>query len=125
MFFPIGDDQIRGGSYPVFSYAFIAINCVIFLFQVTLPIDQLQEFVYRYSAIPTEILAGQDYHTLFTSMFIHGGWMHLISNMLFLWVFADNIEAVVGNERFLLFYLLSGVVASLAHVFFNPMSEIP
>lgn len=125
MFFPIGDDQIRGGHYPIFSYTFLVMNVLIFLYQMFLAPAELEQFVYRYSAIPTDILDGKNWHTLLTSIFLHGGWMHLIGNMLFLWVFADNIEASVGNLGFLLFYILGGVLASLAHVYFNPISEIP
>ncbi len=125
MFFPIGDDQIRGGYYPIFSYSLLVLNGFVFIYQMLLPPDQLEIFLYTYSAIPVEILRGQDLFTLLTSMFLHGGWMHLIGNVLFLWVFGDNIEAAVGNARFIFFYLLGGVVASLAHVYFNPLSEIP
>lgn len=78
-----------------------------------------------FGSIPEEITRGEDFFTLFTSMFLHGGWMHLIGNMLFLWVFADNIEAVVGNVKFLLFYVLGGLAAHFGHIFFNFSSEIP
>ncbi len=69
--------------------------------------------------------SGQDYFTLLTNMFLHGGWMHLIGNMLFLWVFADNIEAVIGKIPFILFYFGGGLAASAAHILFNPESSIP
>jgi len=125
VFFPIGDDQIRGGYYPIFSYSLLALNVLIFIYQMLLPPEQLEAFLYTYSAIPVEIMRGQDLFTLVTSMFLHGGWMHLIGNVLFLWVFGDNIEATVGNATFILFYLVGGVIASLAHCYFNPLSEIP
>lgn len=125
MIFPIGDDQVQGGARPIFSYAFIGINVLIFLFQATLPPAQLQGFILDYGAIPIEIVAGQDIYTLLSSMFLHGGWMHLIGNMLFLWVFADNIEAVLGNWAFLAFYILGGLAASAAHIAFNLNSGIP
>lgn len=125
MIFPIGDDQVSGGHRPLVSYSLIAINILVFLFQVTLPEAQLQQLVFDYGTTPAAILQGQDYPTLLTSMFLHGGWMHLIGNMLFLWVFADNIEAVIGSLPFLLFYLLGGVIASGAHVYFNPGSTLP
>ena len=121
MIFPIGDDQVKGGAFPFFSYAFIALNVAAFLFQLSFPNAMICEF----GCIPNQIVSGQDYHTLFTSMFMHGGWMHLIGNMLFLWVFADNIEATIGNVRFVLFYLLGGMAAHAAHIYFNPGSVVP
>lgn len=121
MIFPIGDENVQGGAKPIFSYAFIAINVLVFLFQVTLGQQGINQFLTTYGTIPLEIMNGQDYFTLMTSMFLHGGWMHIIGNMLFLWVFADNIEAV----PFLLFYILGGLAASAAHIFFNTTSTIP
>ncbi len=125
MFFPIGDDQIRGGAYPFFSYAFLAINILVFLFQVTLSEPEMYHFLHQFSTIPKYIEEGHHLGTLITSMFMHGSWMHLIGNMLFLWVFADNIEATIGNLAFSLFYLAGGILAGLAHVYFNLGSDIP
>ncbi|MCB0689841.1 MAG: rhomboid family intramembrane serine protease [Saprospiraceae bacterium] len=125
MFFPIGDDQIKGGAYPFFSYTFLVINIVVFLYQVTLSPDELISFFDRFSTVPVYIADGHHYYTLITSMFLHGSIMHLVGNMLFLWVFADNIEANVGNLTFLFFYLMGGIVASLAHVYFNIDSNLP
>jgi membrane associated rhomboid family serine protease len=123
--FPIGDENIKGGYKPMITYLFLAINVLIFMFQITLDIEGTRMFLYEYGTIPTEILRGEDYFTLLTNMFLHGGWMHIIGNMLFLWVFADNIEAVIGNVNFLVFYLLGGLFASLLHIFLNPTSNIP
>lgn len=125
MIFPIGDEQVRGGYKPVVSYMLIVINILVFLFQVTLPSLQQQELVYTYGVIPKEIAAGHDFYSLLTNMFLHGGWMHLIGNMLFLWVFADNIEAVIGKIPFILFYFGGGITASAAHIVFNLHSSIP
>lgn len=129
MVFPIGDDQVVGGAKPIFSYSFIAINILVFLIQMSFQMTGgeawLREFFTTYGALPIEITRGQDLHTLFTSIFIHGGWMHLIGNMLFLWVFADNIESSIGNVNFLLFYLLGGLAASLTHIYLDPNSTIP
>ncbi len=125
MIFPIGDDQVEGGYKPFIAYLLIGINILVFLLQVTMPQSQQQAFVYTYGVIPVEIVNGQDYFTLLTNMFLHGGWMHLIGNMLFLWVFADNIEAVIGKFRFILFYLGGGLAASAAHILFNANSTIP
>lgn len=125
MIFPIGDDQVKGGHFPLFSYGFILLNIAVFALQVNLPPGQLNAFIFEYGSIPAETTRGQDLYTLFTSMFLHGGWMHLIGNMLFLWVFADNIEATIGNFRFLIFYLLGGLAAQAAHIYFNWDSTIP
>ncbi len=125
MIFPIGDDQVIRGHKPYLSYAFIGINVLIFLYQVTLSTPASNEFVMTYGSVPSQILAGDNHYSLFTNMFLHGGWMHLIGNMMFLWVFADNIEATIGNFKFLLFYLLGGLAASAAHIFFNMQSTIP
>ena len=125
MIFPIGDEQVRGGHAPVVAYVLIGINVLVFLFQVSLPAIQQQALVFNYGVIPIEITHGQDYFTLLTNMFLHGGWMHLIGNMLFIWVFADNIEAVIGKIPFILFYFGGGIAASAAHIFFNLNSSIP
>lgn len=135
MIFPIGDDQVKGGSNPIFSYAFIVINIAVF---VLLQLGN-QEFTYSNSAVPYEIMTGTDlviqqgsiphfpgptpiYLTLLFSVFMHSGWVHLIGNMVFLWVFADNIESTIGSRRFVIFYLLGGVVASISHIAIEPMS---
>lgn len=125
MFFPIGDQNVIGGHKPYVSYALIVMNVAVFLFQVSLPSDQVVGFMMQYGAIPEVILSGENWSSLFTSMFLHGGWMHLIGNMLFLWVFADNIEAVVGSRDFFVFYILGGLAASLAHIIFNMTSPVP
>ncbi|MEO1626993.1 MAG: rhomboid family intramembrane serine protease [Bacteroidota bacterium] len=120
MIFPVGDEQIEGGAKPIFSYSFIAVNILVYLFQVSVPGGLICEF----GVIPNDILNGEGYVTLLTSMFMHGGWMHLIGNMLFLWVFADNIEATVGNFNFVIFYLLGGLAASAIHIYFNTGFDI-
>lgn len=126
MIFPIGDEQIQGGYKPIFSYSFIGLNIALFFYELFINYTgQLDIFIENYGAIPIEIKSGQDLHTLFTNMFLHGGWMHLIGNMLFLWIFADNIEATIGNFRFLLFYIAGGIIASLVHVAFNLDSVVP
>jgi len=113
MIFPIGDEQVKGGYFPIFSYAFIAINLLFFAYQFTDHNLRICEL----GCIPAEILQGRDYYTLITSMFMHGGFEHIIFNMVFLWVFADNIEATVGNIPFVIFYIMGGLVASAAHIF--------
>lgn len=124
MFFPIGDDQVHQGHRPIFSWIFIGINVLVFIYQSTLGADG-QEFVYAFGCIPAEIEAGEDYYTLLTSMFLHGSWMHLIGNMLYMYIFSDNIEASIGNGPFVIFYLLGGLAAGLCHIYFNSGSAVP
>lgn len=125
MLFPIGDDNLERGHFPLFSYLLLAANVAIFIFQSTLPSGAQAAFIEHYAAVPAEIVHGVDLQTLFTSIFLHGSWVHLLGNMLYLWIFADNIEGEVGNIRFLIFYLLGGLVAGLAQVFFSPDSWVP
>lgn len=125
MIFPIGDDQVKGGHKGYISYTFIVLNVLVFLYQLTLPIEACSRFLLEFGVRPVEITAGVDYFTLITSMFVHGGWMHLIGNMVFLWVFGDNIEAIIGPIRFTLFYLAGGICAALVHIYFNLGSSVP
>ncbi|WP_207429274.1 rhomboid family intramembrane serine protease [Pedobacter sp. SYSU D00535] len=125
MLFPIGDDNVRGKHKPVFTYLLIILNCYFFWQELQLNEQQLGQLFYTYGAVPSEVTSGRSLHTLFTSMFLHGGWMHLIGNMLFLWIFADNIEISIGNIRFILFYLAGGVFAALVHCLVLPGSTIP
>lgn len=125
MYFPLGDDQVKGGYYPIFSYGFLALNIIVFLFEKSLPPGQIELFIQEYGSIPAETARGEDLFSLLTSIFLHGGWSHLIFNMLFLWIFADNIEATIGNFHFLFFYLLAGLVAHAAHFYFNMNSGVP
>ncbi len=112
---PIGDDNVIGGCKPFFSYGFIIINIIIFFIQISTPGSLLCEF----ATIPNDIANGKGYHTIITSMFLHGGWMHLAGNMLFIWIFADNVEATIGNFQFLIFYILGGIAGSVGHLFFE------
>lgn len=125
MIFPIGDDQVKGGYFPLLSYSFILLNIAVFVLQANMTGGQFNAFVNTYGSIPAETVQGEDLFTLITSMFLHGSWMHLIGNMLFLWVFADNIEATIGNFRFFVFYLLGGLAAHAAHIYFNWGSPVP
>lgn len=125
MFFPIGDTNIRSNKKPMITYFLIVINVIIFFYQITLPQIQQQNFIYQWGCIPAEIQYGRNLITLFSGMFLHGGWLHIIGNMMFLWIFGDNIEIVIGSRKFLLFYLIGGVIAMLIHAVFNWNSEIP
>ena len=142
MVLPLWDDNTDRQTTPIVNYAIIALN--IFVFVVLQGLGSNDQFTYSFSTVPAEILQGHDivtparvvqymgqrmvipglgptpgsvYFTLFTSMFMHGGFMHLAGNMLFLWIFGDNIEDRLGHVKYLIFYLLCGVIASLAHVF--------
>lgn len=144
MVFPLYDDNTDRQTTPYVNYALIALN--IFVFVVLQGIGTNEQFTYAFSTVPQEILTGHDvvtpsrvlvhpvtgqrllvpglgetplsvYLTLFTSMFMHGGIAHIAGNMLFLWIFGDNIEDRLGHVRYLIFYLVCGLIASLAHVF--------
>lgn len=108
-------------SRTVITGTLIAINVVIFLYQNTLSTYRLNQFVDNWGIVP------DDLHliSLFTSMFLHGGWLHLLGNMLFLWVFGRNLEDLIGGTRFLVFYLLCGLVSAVAQVIANPHSPVP
>ncbi len=124
--FPIGDQNRHGHITPVVNYVLIAINVAVFLFQLSLGSEEaIQSFINSYGVIPQEIIARQDLYTLLTSMFIHGGWAHIIGNMLFLWVFGDNVEDAFGHVGYIVFYLLTGLLASFAHIVLNLNSPIP
>lgn len=123
--FPIGDDNVRGAGPPIITWALLAINVLVFLLEATLANAGLEQFIRQYGMIPAEIVRGQDLYTLLTSMFLHGGWLHLIGNMLFLWVFSDNIEAVLGKFLYVAFYLFGGLAASAAHILSAPGSGVP
>ncbi len=123
--FPIGDEQNGRVLTPVVNYALIGVNVLVFLYQFLLPDRALVDFIHQWGAIPAEISRGQDLVGLLTSMFLHGGWLHILGNMLFLWVFGDNVEDAMGHVRYLLFYLLCGVAAGAAQVLIDPTSRIP
>jgi membrane associated rhomboid family serine protease len=123
MVFPIGDDRIKGGYKPIVSYSLIVLNVLCYIWQNTDPSGQF--YVAEFGCIPAEIIRGVDLYTLFSSMFMHGGFLHLLGNVMFLWVFADNIEAVVGNGRFLVFYLVGGLAAGAVQILLNVGSTVP
>ena len=118
--FPIGDEHNGRRLTPVVNYALIALNVLVFLYELSLPRPELQDFFFRWGAQPSEITAGHDWITLLTAMFIHGGWLHLIGNMLFLWVFGDNVEDTMGHVKYLLFYLICGVAGGALQCFVQP-----
>lgn len=104
----------------------VAINFLVFLYEASLDNTQdLREFITTYGVIPAEIERGEDLFTLITSMFVHGGWGHIIGNMVFLWVFGDNIERNFGPIIFILLYVLSGLLASATHIITNAGATVP
>lgn len=142
MLFPIGDDNTDVTRFPFVNYIFIAINIIVFV--LLQGMGGNDAFTYAFSVVPREILTGQDlqgivpitgitgellgnvrleptpipvYGTLLTSMFMHGGFMHLAGNMLYLWIFGDNLEDRIGHIRYAVFYLVCGLAAALAQVF--------
>ena len=124
--FPIRDHNPSGRT-PYVTYMLMAANIGVFLSYVWMFDDPraLNAFFFEYAAIPARISSGDGYLTLVSSMFLHGGWMHLIGNMLFLWIFGDNIEDEMGHVPYLLFYLATGVAAGLIHVYSAPGSVVP
>jgi membrane associated rhomboid family serine protease len=121
--FPIGDDDSAQRSVPVVTYAFIVLNVLFFFFELS----GGEPFIERWSVVPRRLTAnpGGDFITVFTSMFMHGGWLHLGGNMLYLWIFGDNVEDRFGHAKFALFYLLCGIAATFAQVAVNAGSNIP
>jgi membrane associated rhomboid family serine protease len=117
---PLRDTQ-PSSSTPVVTLVLIAMNVMIFLYQVSLDAWSLNHFISHYGVVPDRF----QYSDVITSMFLHGGWMHLIGNMWFLWIFGDNVEDVLGHAKFLLFYLLCGIAAAMVHVLLNPYSRVP
>jgi len=124
---PIGDVNPRR-RLPLATILIIALNAVVFLYQLFLPDDELSRLVMSAGVVPYQVT--HDFGVpvmgdLLTSMFLHGGWMHIIGNMLYLWIFGDNIEDRMGLLAYVLFYLGAGVGASLAQVLMSPDSQIP
>jgi len=119
---------------PIFTIGLIAINCLVYFYQMTLPVRSEQLFVFQFGLIPIELTHLTDmtpdvpfpvFLSPFTSMFIHGDFMHLAGNMLYLWIFGNNIEDYLGHFKFLAFYILSGLAAVALFVAFEPSGEIP
>jgi membrane associated rhomboid family serine protease len=132
--FPLRDDNPTS-IVPVVTWALIAVNVLVFLYQASLSPQSSQLFVYQYGAIPAVVSGHQSLReniavippmlSVFTSMFLHGGWMHLIGNMWFLWIFGNNIEEAMGGLRFVAFYLICGFLASWSHIAANTASVLP
>ena len=117
------------------TWALIGINLAVFLYELSLPPEDLERFIYLFGIVPARYshpewahwmgLRVDDYWPFLTCMFLHGGWLHIIGNMWSLWIFGDNVEDVMGAWRFLIFYLLTGLAAGLTHYFLNIHSVVP
>jgi membrane associated rhomboid family serine protease len=133
--FPVGDDQVTGGPPKLITVALVALNVLAFLLELGQGSEgALQSFIQAWGVVPREYTTGHDiaptiplpfWTTLLTSMFLHGGWMHLGGNMLYLWIFGDNLEKVMGHARFLIFYLVCGIAAAITHIVFSGGSAVP
>ncbi|RKX28656.1 MAG: rhomboid family intramembrane serine protease [Candidatus Zixiibacteriota bacterium] len=133
MFFPIRDD-IPTIRKPYLTVALIAINSIIFLYSQLLGGRGFNLFIIQYGYIPYELVHSIEltpeipssvFYTVFSSMFMHGGWIHLIGNMLFLWIYGNNVEDYFGRVKFIIFYLVSGLAAIGLYTLFGPNSQIP
>jgi membrane associated rhomboid family serine protease len=123
--FPIRDHNPSGRT-PFVTFALIGINILIFLaYFPGANESELQDFFLTWGLVPARFMSGQGLETILTSMFLHGGWMHLAGNMLFLWIYGDNLEEEMGHVGFLIFYLAAGAAAGLAQALPDPASPIP
>jgi len=131
--FPIGDDNEHSGIAFV-TIALIVLNVVAFLHEINRPEQAVQAFIFAWGVVPREYAAATDlppliplpyWSTILTSMFLHGGWGHLGGNMLFLWIFGDNVEDRMGHGRFVFFYLICGFAAAMAQTLMSPNSLVP
>ncbi|HEC22620.1 MAG TPA: rhomboid family intramembrane serine protease [Chloroflexi bacterium] len=120
-------DTIRSESFPIVNTLLITLNVLVFLFEAALEPAQFETLLRVFGLVPARLFLGRPtvWITIFTSMFMHGSWIHLISNMWALYLFGDNVEDRMGSFRYLIFYLLSGVFAALTQVFFSPASRVP
>ncbi|MDP2944871.1 MAG: rhomboid family intramembrane serine protease [Atribacterota bacterium] len=130
--FPIWDD-VPTKKFPLITVILIALNSMVFLYQVSLG-ERFTEFIHSMGLLPFEITTHVDlfpsgpspiYLTIFSSMFMHGSIVHLLGNMLFLWIFGNNIEDYLGRKKFVIFYLICGIAAAFTQIFFNPDSRVP
>ena len=121
--FPIGDDDSSRRTTPIVTYVLIALNVLFFFVELS----GGDPFIQQWSVVPRRLIAnpGSDFPTIFTSMFMHAGWLHLGGNMLYLWIFGDNVEDSFGHLKFLIFYIVCGIAATLAQLAFSAGSNVP
>ena len=118
--FPLRDTQ-PSYSRPVVTILLIVVNMLVFLFEISLESFDRNAFIAAYGLVPDHF----SFFTLLTSMFLHGGWIHLLGNMWVLWIFGDNVEDRLGRARYVMLYLASGIAAALLHIYTNPNSTVP
>jgi membrane associated rhomboid family serine protease len=114
-------DVIPSRTTPYITITIIALNSLAWLFELSLPHTELNQFILTFGVVPAYFA----WPTLITSMFLHGGWMHVIGNMWYLWIFGDNVEDRVGHGRFIVFYLLCGIAAAFGQILIDPASTLP
>jgi membrane associated rhomboid family serine protease len=121
--FPVGDDNTQRRTFPTVTIVLIALNVLVFLAELA----GGEQFIVNWAFIPAQFSnqPGVNAVTIFSAMFLHGGWLHLFGNMLFLWIFGDNVEDRFGHVKFLIFYLLAGIAATFAQYWVSPESAIP
>jgi membrane associated rhomboid family serine protease len=123
--FPISDIN-PSKSRPIVTYSIVAINIALFVYEIVLSArGDILEFIVEFALTPVHVVQGAALYTLVTSMFLHSGFMHVFSNMLYLYIFGDNVEDIMGRKRFILFYLLCGLAASAAQIAVHPLSNVP
>jgi membrane associated rhomboid family serine protease len=118
---PLGDADRRPLRFPLVTAVVIVVNVLMFLLELA----GGDAFINRWSLVPADIVAGRNWITVLTAMFMHAGWMHILGNMVFFWVFGPEIEDVMGPARYLAFYLLGGLTATLAQIVIDPFSTVP
>lgn len=124
---PLRDD-IPSSTFPIVNYLLIAANLAVFGFELSLG-RSLDQYIYTHAVIPAQVvsvgLTADQFVRMTVTMFFHGGWLHVLSNMLYLWIFGDNVEDRMGHFKYFVFYLVTGYIATFAHIFFYPQSNTP
>lgn len=118
-------DHNPSGKFPFITYLIIGINSLVFIYMLILPENLMENFVNSYALIPALVTNGQNFLGIFTSVFLHGGFGHILGNMLFLNIFGDNLEDRLGHFKYLFFYFICGLGASFLQIITNPSSTIP
>lgn len=120
-------DTIRSRQFPFINWLLILANAAVFWYELQLGESALQSFTFMWGLVPAQLITNpqEEWPTIFTSMFLHGGWFHILSNMWVLYIFGDNIEDRLGSIRYLIFYMLSGIAAALLQVFVVQGSSVP